>query len=140
MMKYCPNTECSFFLEIGMVAEYQDDVDFCLDCKTRLEDGHAPFMMPPKGQQSLLNPERDADTALKLVTVDIVDSFADAIWVKEELEQAGISAVIVPHNQNELDGELNPDSTIFDVQVIDQQVIAAKDVLQYVFEDHDEPL
>lgn len=90
-MKYCPNLECPYLVINGMVAEYQDHLDVCPDCETELAEGEAPLLIPNSDAA-----ENDTDDLLSesLSSVCRVDSYKDALWLKNELEQVGIPAIV----------------------------------------------
>ena len=149
-MKYCPNAGCSFLATVGSVAEYQDSVDFCLECDTELEPGDAPNMIP--GKQSSENP---VGTRGRLSVVYTLETFNDATWLKEELEKVGIPSSIKVSSADEFsedeseqdgpeEGELedvvDPVGSFFDLLVLDYHVMPALEVIQALFDDDEQEL
>lgn len=47
-MKYCPNPSCPTLLELGIVAEYEDRVERCVDCGTLLISADSPPQIAPQ--------------------------------------------------------------------------------------------
>lgn len=131
-MRYCPNTNCPFLLEIGTVAEYQDAVQACFECDTALVDGVAPPLVPTAAS------EQKADTAA-LQTVVSVETFSEARAIKNELETMRIAAKIVVHEPDEqIDAdsaaeETDAVSSLFDVLVLPHHVVPAMDVINTHF-------
>jgi hypothetical protein len=90
-MKHCPNPNCPFLAQMGMVAEFHDPVEFCADCGTALVPGEAPDVEQLPVTSSLSD-EQIADMA----TLCTLDSVEDAALFQAKLEFQTIPATIVP--------------------------------------------
>ena len=92
-MKHCPNPDCPFLAQMGMVAEFHDPIEFCADCGTVLVPGEAPDVEPLSATSGLSDQQ-----IAEMVTLCTLDSAEDAVLFKAKLEFQTIPATIVPVN------------------------------------------
>jgi len=90
-MKHCPNPDCPFLAQMGMVAEFHDPIEFCVDCGTALVPGEAPDVEPLSATSGLSDQQ-----IAEMVTLCTLDSAEDAVLFKAKLEFQTIPATIVP--------------------------------------------
>ncbi|MFN8486747.1 MAG: hypothetical protein U0350_04090 [Caldilineaceae bacterium] len=153
-MKHCPNPDCPFLHQYKMVAEFRDEVNTCPDCGAPLAPGEAPEIEPV--EEPLLDdayrPLFPANREPDLVTLCAVESEADAVFYKEQLELQGIPAtIVVAEDEAEEEGEVseeapeeeteledNGDLTntgLYEVQVLRSDLLRATDFLDTLESD-----
>ena len=110
-MKHCPNPNCPFLAQMGMVAEFHDPVEFCVDCGTALVPGEAPDVEPLPVASSLGD-----EQIAEMVTLCTLDSAEDAALFQAKLEFQTIPATIVPIT-DDADADSGGPTELFEVHV-----------------------
>lgn len=92
-MKVCPNRECPFLVEFGDLAEYRDEITYCVDCGTALVDSSQAPALPSADDEG--NEEDDeAMDAEELVVIATFDHPEQAHVYRAHLEAEGIPAFL----------------------------------------------
>lgn len=86
-MKHCPNPDCPFLARMGEVSEYQDHVEYCIDCGEALVSGEAPTQL-----SVALPTTSDQPPSLRVVATFLQVMEANA-W-RARLEAEGIPAFV----------------------------------------------
>ncbi len=101
-MKYCPNSDCPFIAEHGIVAEFQNSINRCPDCGTDLEIGNAPDPETlPKQPLRNLDPD-----SLRFVTLAVFSSEEDVQLCRNVLHEARIQTTVYAPDAGEGDWDL----------------------------------
>lgn len=105
MTKHCPNEECPGRRRDGVIPEFVDALDRCLDCGTRLVKG-VGFAEPPPPLE--FAPLRTVFIASGLVQGHLVRGMLEAEGIRVHLKGEALRSAI---------GELPPDVMQVEVQV-----------------------
>ena len=105
MAKHCPNERCPGLARDGVVAEFVDELERCLDCGCRLIPGEA-FPEPP--------PELEYN---ELRTIFIAGDVIHGHLVAGAIEAEGIPVYLKGEPLRSAIGELPPDVMQLEVQV-----------------------
>jgi hypothetical protein len=105
MTKHCANEDCAGLARDGVVAEYRDEIETCLDCGARLIRGAAfPEPAPPLEY-------------VELRTVFIASDVVQGHLVRGAIETEGIPVHLKGEALRSAIGELPPDVMQLEVQV-----------------------
>jgi hypothetical protein len=105
MAKHCPNERCPGLARDGVVAEFVDEIERCIDCGCRLIRGEA-FPEPPLELEYV-----------ELRTVFIAADVIQGHLVAGAIESEGIPAFLKGEALRSAVGELPVDVTQLEVQV-----------------------
>jgi hypothetical protein len=114
--RHCPNPECLGLARDGRVAEFEDTIETCIDCGTRLLPGE---WLP------------DEDPALEyndLRTVFIAENPVQGHLVAGAIEAEGIPVYLKGEMLQGAVGELAPDVRQVEVQVPAERVDRAREI------------
>lgn len=116
LTKHCPNPECGGLARDGVVAEFRDTVDTCLDCHSVLMPGERPAVVPREVEY------------VRLVTVFIASDLSQGHVVAGTIEAAGIPVFIKGEHLQGAVGELPPAVGQVEVQVPIEREEAARKI------------
>ena len=105
MVKHCPNPECAGLVRDGVVPEYRDTLEVCLDCGSPLAFGERPAVTPTVVEFH------------ELVTIFIASDLSQGQVVASAIEAAGIPVFVKGELLQGAVGELPPAVSQVEVQV-----------------------
>ena len=108
-MKFCPNSECSFYLAHGYAAEFEDRIEECIDCGTALVDEQPVFDEEPTDEAyddepveeldgELDDDESDPDSEMVILRAQLLP--AEAHILRGRLEAEGIPAFVADEHMS----------------------------------------
>ncbi len=118
MIRHCANPDCAGLARDGVVAEFRDTVELCLDCGAVL----APGERPPAP-----DPERGVEF-LELVTIFIASDLSQGQVVASTIDAAGIPVFVKGELLQGAVGELPPAVGQVEVQVPIERAQNAREI------------
>jgi hypothetical protein len=118
VVRHCANFDCEGLARDGVVAEFRDTVDVCLDCGVALVPGERP---PPPDSTSELE-------FLELVTVFIAADLSQGQVVASAMDVAGIPVFVKGELLQGAVGELPPAVGQVEVQVPIERAESAREI------------
>jgi len=118
VIRHCANSDCAGLARDGVVAEFRDSVDACLDCGSALVPGERP---PPP------DPKRELEF-LELVTIFIAADLSQRQVVASAMEAAGIPVFVKGELLQGAVGELPPAVGQVEVQVPIERAESAREI------------
>ena len=138
-MKYCPNPACPTLIDLGMVAEYEDRVDYCDDCGALLISADSPPQISPQPAQQPAGQQLDFGEEAALLGT--FESQEDVDVFVEECERAGIPVLVeettITQDMEAADADEagTYDVAAFNLIVRKQDMFRAMNVLDEMFGD-----
>jgi len=118
MIRHCANPDCAGLARDGVVAEFRDTVELCLDCGVVLAAGERP---------PAPDPERGVEF-LELVTIFIASDLSQGQVVASTIDAAGIPVFVKGELLQGAVGELPPAVGQVEVQVPIERAQNAREI------------